>query len=80
MTESEKIWLKTTFTEEYFSTKAVMNGNTLSAYYEAERILEGNKQITKRDCNCSLGSLRQSVNVQLKKFLEYELQRGVLNK
>jgi len=37
---------------------------TLSAYYEAERILNGWDKIRKRDCSCELGALKNTVEAK----------------
>ena len=80
MTESEKVWLKNTFLLEYFDTPVALKGDGLSAYYEAERILNGWDEIKRRGCKCELGTLKSSVSTKLKKFLEDELYKEVPTK
>ncbi len=72
MIQSEELWLKNTFAVDYFSIDAVLTGEVLSAYYEAERILTGADTILKRSCKCALPDLKKYVTLKLKKFLEDE--------
>lgn len=73
MTQSEKLWLKNTFVVDYFSIDAVLTGEVLAAYYEAERILTGADTIRKRSCKCAIPDLKKYVTLKFKKFLEDEL-------
>jgi len=41
---------------------------TLMAYYEAERILEGKEYITKRGCSCEFGNLVNKVHTLYEKY------------
>lgn len=80
MTAAEKTWLKNTFLLEYFDTPVALRGDALSAYYEAERILNGWDEIKRRGCNCELGSLKNTVSTKFKKFLEDELYKELPTK
>jgi hypothetical protein len=55
----DKDWLDNKF--PVYRGKTLI-GETLMAYYEAERILEGWQGIKKRDCTCEYGSLASKVH------------------
>lgn len=75
MTQGEKIWLKSTFVLDYYMKSPVLQGNLLAAYYEAERILEGRKEINRRGCKCNHRHLMTNVHKLLSKFLDDELYK-----
>ena len=52
-------WLDNKF--PLYKGKTLMK-DTLMAYYEAERLLEGRETIIKRNCSCQLGDLANKVH------------------
>jgi hypothetical protein len=63
-------WLNNKFPT--YRGKTMMK-ETLIAYYEAERILEGRETIRKRNCSCQLNDLASNVHTL---YGKYQKQRS----
>jgi hypothetical protein len=61
----DREWLDNKFPT--YRGKTLMK-ETLMAYYEAERILEGREKINKRSCSCQLGDLANKVHMLYGKY------------
>lgn len=60
MSEQEEKWLEEVFPQHRGRT---IRKETLSVYYEAERLLRGKEKIEKRSCSCQFRSMAESVHV-----------------
>ena len=60
MTVQDAIWLKEEFIGKHQGL--ILKGDTLRAYYEAERILKNKDKIDKRPCTCQFKDLARIVN------------------
>ena len=65
MSEQEEKWLEETFPSHRGKT---LRRETLSVYYEAERLLKNKESITKRTCSCQYRSMAEGVHVLYDKW------------
>lgn len=72
MTLQEAIWLKEVFIDKHQGL--ILKGETLKAYYEAERILKGKDKIDKRPCTCQFKDLARIVNSLVDQY-QSEIER-----
>ena len=70
MTQSDKIWLKTTFQWDFIDKP--FEHPYIPAWYEAERILKGYERIIPLDCNCKGDDLVKEVKVLFHEFIQKE--------
>lgn len=69
MNEESKQWLLTEFPTHSIKT---LRGETLSAYYRAEMLLNGWDRIKQRSCSCQYRGLKNSVDGSYKQWLQNE--------
>lgn len=66
MNIEEAIWLKEEFIPNHQGR--MLKGSTLSAYYEAERILKNKDKIDRRGCTCQYRDLARLVNSMMDQY------------